>query len=76
MYTNPLHEPGRQVDDGWARAIRHGPSTVAEVLERASSRMDEEDRAEEYARDPLAYIGAHRPRTRLIDRLLHGKGRR
>jgi hypothetical protein len=43
-------------------------STISEVLERARLAMDAEDAAEEYARDPVAYARARRPR-RLIDRL-------
>jgi hypothetical protein len=31
--------------------------------------MDEQDQAEEYARDPVAWLRARRPRNRLWDRL-------
>jgi hypothetical protein len=54
---------------GEVHRITHGPSTIGEVLDRARAAMDEQDRREEMARDPIAYARAHRPR-RLIDRLL------
>lgn len=63
------------VDTGWVRWISRGPSTVGQVLERGRQAMLAEDEAEEYARDPLAYVRAHRPRRRLIDRLLYGRAR-
>jgi hypothetical protein len=57
------------VDTGWARRIRQGPRTIEEVLHAASARMDAEDEAEAYWRDPVAWVRAHRPR-RLWDVLL------
>jgi len=60
-------QPG-PVDAGWARAISRGERTPAEILAGASRAMDQEDEAERYRADPVAYITAHRPR-RLIDRL-------
>lgn len=62
------------VDEGWARSIRHGPSTIPEVLARGLvERMTAEDEAEAYRADPLTYVRARRPRRRLIDRLLRGR---
>ena len=60
---------------GWAHAIHRGPRTVAEVLAAASAAMDAEDEAAGRARDPIAWARARRPRSRLIDRLLHGRQR-
>jgi hypothetical protein len=57
------------VDAGWARAVSRGPMTIAEVLERGRAEMEAEDERERQARDPIAYIRAHRPRT-LWNRLL------
>jgi hypothetical protein len=62
--------PPDAVARGNVRAVSRGPSTVSEVLTRASAAMDAEDAAEAYARDPIRYIGVHRSRARLIDRLL------
>jgi hypothetical protein len=66
-------QPG-PVDAGWVQAIRRGPSTIAEVLERARLAAEAEDEAEAYRADPIAYVRAHRPRRRLIDVLLRGRG--
>lgn len=77
MYE-PLIPPdlARLAARGEARAIVRGePMSVEEILGRASAAMDEQDRAEEYRRDPIAFLTAHRPRRRLIDRLLNGSGR-
>jgi hypothetical protein len=71
----PPDLPLRAVDDGWARVIRHGPSTLDEILGRARQRMDAEDRLEQYRADPVAYLRAHRPRSNLLDVLLHGRGK-
>ena len=55
-----LHEflppdlPGR-VDNGEARAIIRGRSTIAEVLEPGRHAMDEEDHLEEYARHSVGW---------------------
>jgi hypothetical protein len=78
MEVYPLRVPDleERAGRGEARAIARGRSTIAEVLERGRLAMLEEDQAEEYARDPVAFVRAHRPRTRLIDRLLFGKGTR
>jgi hypothetical protein len=64
---------GRLASAGEVRRIRQGPRTIEEVLARARAQMDEEDRLEELARDPVAWMRAHRPRHRLIDRLLYGR---
>lgn len=66
LYRQPRPGP---VDDGWARRIRQGPRTVEQILADASRAMDEQDRREAMAADPIAWAWAHRPR-RLIDRLL------
>jgi hypothetical protein len=61
------------VDAGWARALhRSRLRTVQEILDDASRQMDAQDEAERRARDPLAYIGAHR-RPSLWNRLMHGR---
>ena len=54
---------------GDVRRIRHGPMTVAQVLERARREMDEQDRAEAEAADPVLWVRARRRRT-LLNRLL------
>jgi hypothetical protein len=71
LYPLPLPDLPQPapVDTGWARAIRHGPMTVEQVLDRARAEMAEQDRQEAMAADPVAWLRAHRPR-RLIDRLL------
>jgi len=63
-----LAEPD-QVDTGWMRAARRGPSTVGEVLARGVAAMEAEDQAEAYSRDPVAYVAAQR-RPTLLRRLL------
>jgi hypothetical protein len=73
MYPKEFIPPdlARLADEGNARLVtRRRPSTIAEVLERGRDAMA----AEEYAKDPVAYVRAHRPRRTLLDRLLHGKG--
>ncbi len=69
MDLYPLVPPDlpRLAAQGNARLVTRGPRTVAEVLERARAEMAEEDRLEAYRNDPLAYLGVHRPRRRLID---------
>jgi hypothetical protein len=57
---------------GWARAVYRGPSTVGEVLERASRAMDEADEAAAYASDPIGYVTAQNRRRTLLGRLLTG----
>jgi hypothetical protein len=51
------------VDAGWVRAVRTGPMTVAEVLERGRAEMEAEDEAERRRADPVLWARAHRPRT-------------
>jgi hypothetical protein len=60
------------VGSGWARALHRGPSTVGEVLERASRAMDEADEAAAYASDPVGYVTAQNRRRTLLGRLLTG----
>jgi hypothetical protein len=76
MELHPLPgslQPSR-VDQGWARSIAHGRMTVQEVLERASRWMDEQDEAEAYRHDPIAYIQAWRRKHTLWGRLTGGRG--
>src|SRR5260370_113744 len=49
------------VDSGWVRAVRTGPMTVAEVLERGRAEMEAEDEAERRRADPVLRARAHRP---------------
>jgi hypothetical protein len=64
----------RMRDEGNARLVtRRLPSTIAEVLERGRDAMKAEDEDEEYRKDPLAYVRAHRPRRTLLQRLLYGR---
>jgi len=56
------------VDAGWLRAIRHGPMTVEQILERARRAMDEQDRLEALAAD--RYISPRRPGRSLLAGLL------
>jgi hypothetical protein len=72
LFPVPGSLPPDPVGAGWARVIRHGPQTVAQVLERARAEMDDQDERERQAADPLLWARAHRPRT-LLDRLLHGR---
>ena len=75
LYPLPLPDLDRAVDRGEVRRVQHGPMTVERVLERARAEMDEQDERERQAAGPVAWARAHRPRHRLIDRLLYGKGR-
>lgn len=59
--------------DAVALARNRTPRTIDEILQAASARMDAEDQAEAYRNDPVTYMRARRLRTRLIDRLLHGR---
>lgn len=72
MYPLPLPDLDQLRQDGEVRRIAHGPSTISEVLGRASAAMDEQDRLEEMRRDPVAYMRAHRPRRNLWQRLMYG----
>lgn len=65
----PFAELGREIAAGNIRMLHQQPRTVSEILRDASAAMDEQDQAEEYARDPVAWLRAHRPRNRLWDRL-------
>jgi len=77
MYEFVPPDLAKLAAEGDARAIvRRGRSTVAEVLARGRAAMEAEDLAEEYQRDPVAYLRAHRPRRTLLQRLLSGKGKR
>jgi hypothetical protein len=58
-------------DRGWARALsRTRVRTLQEILDDARAEMDAQDAAEERARDPFTYVGAHRRRSTLWARLL------
>jgi hypothetical protein len=63
-----LHRPD-PVSAGWSRALPRGPRTVSEVLTEALERMNAEDEAEAYRRDPITYIRAQRARGTLWGRL-------
>lgn len=78
MDLYPLIPPGltERADRGEARAIIRGRRSIPEVLERARLEMEAEDELEDYRKDPLAYVRAHRPCRTLGQRLLHGKARR
>jgi hypothetical protein len=71
LYPLPgaLAELGRAVAEGQARMLRRGPRTLAEILTAAAEAMDDEDQAEEYARDPVTWLRAHRPPRNLWERL-------
>jgi len=71
LRTYPLDPLGlhREADRGWVRALAAGPKTIQQVLAGASAAMDEQDRAEAYARDPIAYMRAERARRTLWGRL-------
>jgi hypothetical protein len=60
---------GRAVAEGRARVLRRGPRTLGEVLAEAAAAMDDEDQAEEYAKDPVTWLRAHRPPRNLWERL-------
>ena len=77
MDLHPLIPPdlARLEAEGDTRYLRRGPVTFTEVLARASAQMDLDDLRAERERDPVAWLRAHRPWNRLIDRLLHGRGR-
>jgi hypothetical protein len=51
------------------RALTRGPRTVSEVLTEALTRMEAEDRAEAYLRDPVTWLRAERARRSLFWRL-------
>ena len=63
-----LHQPD-PVDAGWARSLTRGPRTVSEVLGEALERMNAEDEAETYRRDPVTWLRAERARHSLFWRL-------
>jgi len=48
------------------RALTRGPRTVSEVLTEALTRMEAEDRAEAYLRDPVTWLRAERARRSLF----------
>jgi hypothetical protein len=77
MELHPLPGPWADLDRviaaGNVRLLQQQPRTVGEILRDASAAMDVADEAEEYARDPVSWLRAHRPRRRLIDILLHGR---
>ena len=69
---HPLDPLGLQQDPvsaGWSRALSRGPRTVSEVLAEALTRMEAEDRAEAYRRDPVTWLRAERARHSLFWRL-------
>jgi hypothetical protein len=57
-------------DSGWAQALYRGPRTLSEVLRDASAAMDEEDRRQAMAADPLVYARPRGCRAPLWRRLL------
>ena len=73
MKLYPLDPPGLQQQDpvgaGWSRALSRGPRTISEVLTEALTRMEAEDRAEAYRRDPVTWLRAERARHSLFWRL-------
>lgn len=73
LYPLQVPDPGRAWAEGQARRLAAGPSgegkTVAEILGEASARMDEQDRRDALARDPVRYAGPPRRRG-LLARLL------
>jgi hypothetical protein len=78
MYPQEFVPPDlrRLAEEGDARAIvRRRGRTLEEVLQAARDEMTAEDQAEEYRRDPVGYVRAHRPRRNLWQRLMHGKGK-
>ncbi len=68
LHELPLPDLPKAVQRGEMVRLYRGERTPAEILADASRAMDQEDEAERYRADPVAYITAHRPR-RLIDRL-------
>jgi hypothetical protein len=70
---HPLDPLGLQQQDpvapGWSRALSRGPRTVSEVLAEALARMEAEDQAEAYRRDPVTWLRAERARRSLFWRL-------
>jgi len=68
LYPLELPDLPKAVERGEAARLYRRERTPAEILADASRAMDQEDEAERYRADPVAYITAHRPR-RLIDRL-------
>lgn len=73
MELHPLDPLGLHQQDpvsaGWSRALTRGPRTVSEVLAEALQRMDAEDEAEAYRRDPITWLRAERRRHSLFWRL-------
>ena len=72
MELHPLDPMGLHQDPvsaGWSRALTRGPRTVSEVLAEALTRMEAEDRAEAYRRDPVTWLRAERARRSLFWRL-------
>jgi hypothetical protein len=65
----PFADLDREIAAGRARMLRQNPRTLSEVLADASAAMDAQDEAEAYARDPVGWLRANRPRRRLRDRL-------
>jgi hypothetical protein len=67
LHPFPLPDPFADLDgkvaEGRARMLRRGPRTLAAVLAEAAAAMDDEDAAEEYAKDPVTWLRAHRPRN-------------
>jgi hypothetical protein len=58
------------VDSGWSQVVSRGPRTLSEVLRDASAAMDEEDRRQAMAADPLVYARPRGCRASLWRRLL------